>query len=506
MTRLDLEIMLLDDVVLPRESGSVGGAGTLDTIPGAALLGAAAGALYKADPGAALKILHHGGVRFGDGLPIGPDEQPGLPAPRSLMHAKGARPGHGSVHNKARRATGTESETATEALRRGRVADERYWEVDTATTMRTAIGPDGRAHEGLLYGYEALSAGQRFRASLRAEDPALLAAAWAALQAQDGVIRVGRSRSAEFGRAQLREIPPLDPPVLAAPAELGRVVVLCVTDLCLYDAETGQPTFEPAGAAFGLSGWRLDPNRSAIQTRRYSPYNAHRRRHDLERQVIAAGSVLVFEGKETVDLAAARVVCAVGVGEHTGAGLGEVLLEPRLLSLSRLDLKPWEPSIPGADWSLLDGDPLRAWLESRAADSARRDNLWNMAGAWAGERAWTRLNKAQWGLVRELAQRAVGRGDDGPRWLRDELAKNLLPGAAPKVGEARRGAGVRVLSSGWGARPPGGRTLGEVFLARIDDVIKGEAVGLKPADLPVFCELFATRALRARALDAGGSR
>lgn len=75
--------------------------------------------------------------------------------------------------------------------------------------LKTAIDPQqGRAEEGRLFGYDALLRGQTFQARLDADydvNPDLFRRVTDALS---GERLLGRSRSAEYGRARLEPVEP----------------------------------------------------------------------------------------------------------------------------------------------------------------------------------------------------------------------------------------------------------------------------------------------------------
>lgn len=485
MNSIGLEITLLTDVVLTARSATVGGPGSLDHIPGSVLLGAAAARLYPHQPpDVAFALFHSGAVRFGDGLPIAPGGTLGLPAPLSFHTVKGVEAGKRGQPvawiNRARRT----SDGPFVQVRDQRMAGSIFWAPERTVSMRTAIGEGGRAREGLLYGYEALQAGMVFRARVDADDAERLEQVRLALV---GDVRIGRSRSAEFGLVKIVDAPVDAHRSLEQPAEAGRVVVLCLSDLCLRDPGTGQPTLDPMPSAFGLpDGWRLDVPRSFVRHRRWSPFNTHRRRPDLERQAIVAGSVLVFAGDGAPGLEALRRRCAAGIGEYREQGLGQVLIEPKVLQETELWMtKGFKAEATDGEWAAITADPLLGWLTARDRARTARDACWHTAKDWAREFAWARIPRSQWGEVRSLSRQAQARHD--ATWLRAELGRRILAPPSRYDAPATEAARRTALRS-WGRKGRDGKTAAEAFLKRMDDT---------PArDLPILCELIATHAVR----------
>ena len=191
-------------------------------------------------------------------------------------------------------------------------------------SLKTAINPDtGRIATGQLFQYESLVGNARFAATVSWDD-GHDALANQALKALCGrTLALGRSRSAEYGGATIELVgdKAIDWPRLPGTDYAKHVSLWCLSDLCLIDA-TGQPCLSPTVADLGLPAGQLVSARSYIQTRTYSPFNAHRQAYDVERQVITRGSVLTFEFDQPQTMASLNDKLLVGVGLHREAGLG----------------------------------------------------------------------------------------------------------------------------------------------------------------------------------------
>lgn len=424
--RLDLE--LLDDAVFSERPASAGAHAGLDYIPGSALLGWAAGRLYSGlSPEDAWLLFHSGKVRFAPGVPLAPNGRPAYPAPLSLHFAKG---------DAWRDADGRADAAALLNLARAvRDPEKQYQQVrqvwltlDGLThhparelAMKTAIDPEtGRSADSQLYGYDALRAMQRFSAGIEADadvPDALLERLKAAF---DGVIHLGRSRSSQYGRVRCRVSG--DAGAIAPDAEPSREVTLWVlSDLAV--ARNGQPCLAPEPADLGLPAGRLLRHRSFVRSRAWSPYNGWRRAPDVERQVIAAGSVLTYELDEPVDVA----TLPSRFGLWRECGLGRVAVNPVLLSGEH---PLFEPAVEAAATESVarPDHPLIDWLSAMANASERlriaERNAERMAGIlldtlYPGVRRLGSVDElppgpTQWGRVREVAM-AEG---DGERLLR----------------------------------------------------------------------------------------
>mgnify|MGYP000876576044 FL=1 len=301
--KLTLKLTLLDDVVASERPATEGGHASLDYLPGAMVLGAAAARLYSAlDRREAHVLFHSGRVRFGDGLPS-TDGAPGWPMPLCWHARKGESSLDGDRLDAAkvlnlqfgRFADGAQPKQ----LRDGHIrADGHRLTVHRSFRMKTAIDPDtGRVAESQLFGYEAIRAGQCFIARIEA-DPDVSPPLWKRLVGVltgHGELSLGRSRSAEFGRVRVERLDgPVAPALAPASRAAGHEVTLwCLADLALLDPWR-QPTLEPSPARLGLDRGRVDWARSFLRFRRYAPWNAYRGAYDLERHVIRRGSVIAL--------------------------------------------------------------------------------------------------------------------------------------------------------------------------------------------------------------------
>lgn len=434
MTHRWLEVKLQSDAIFTASSATVGQPASLDYLPGATLLGAAAQRCYAQLGDAAFGVFHMGAVRFGDGRPLHPSYGVALPTPLSWHTLKYGR---GSFDL-------SQVERPSEQVQQLRGAwvlpgSEGWlrWSLGRKASMRTAITEGGRAREGLLYGFEAVPAGTTYLVELSGHDEASLDHVSQALC--QAPIRVGRSRSAEFGEAQvsIRAHAPEDN-APSTPANPDTLRVLCLGDLALMDASTGMPRLLPHPSDFGLvagdGGWVLDPSRTFLRFRSYSPYNGKRRRPDMERQVIVSGSVITFKRSgdaPPADLPALRAALASGVGEYRSSGLGSVLVEPRVLADRHPEVVPLQPG-PPAQHAEAPDDPLINWLRARQDEASAFDAAWDFADRKAREAAGWGIPRAQWGRIRALAAdaRYLGRS---VKSVQDDLKSQVSEGVAADI-------------------------------------------------------------------------
>ena len=446
--RIDLE----QDVVLSNSAASSGLHQTLDYIPGGVLLGVAASAyatIEARDPNLAWSVFHAGGVRFGNGLPLGQGEA-FVPLPASLRQSK--------AHEKG----GFRSVSGS------------YLRPELRYRRRTAINPaTGRALDMALFGYSSICAGQSFisridiAAGCAEVEEALLSALTAA------PVWIGRSRGAEYGRVRItRSDAAPSYPTHGAPTG-KQIRFLLLSDCACVGPEL------PAATMLGLPGSWAAASDTRVAWRRYAPFNFHRRAFDPERVVLEQGSVLVFEGPplNAAEQSLLLATLDAGLGRFCGEGLGVALANTALIELS-------PPAVVGAalqaqnspppsdeDDVVIPEDPLFQWLLERhaewllgslaRAEAARYERsfadlyreLWRegrLAGRSPNEAAPSR---AQWGSVREEGLHATSfealrhrllsteegvcsAGTGGASWRQEARLRGMPTSAASLLDEA----------------------------------------------------------------------
>lgn len=435
-----LVITLEQDVILGATGASTGNLDTLDYLPGSVFLGVAASRLYASlSDTEAWQLFHSGAIRFNDALPLASGEAT-WPMPLNWHHYKGeafkltdATASHDTLDatrlfDPVLGKDQVQQERQPKQLRKDYVsASGAYYKSGKHLRMKTALDADtGRAAEGQLFGYQSLNAGQSFYLVLEAsaEHEALLDRVAACLS---GGMRLGRSRSAQYGRAfcELQQSPAAVMPT-SAHSDDHALTLWLLSDLALVDG-AGQPTVQPLPERLGLpegSEWLSD--RSFLRTRRYSPYNAYRRSYDEERQVICRGSVLRYRLTETLSEAQC-VALQQGVGLHQSAGLGRIAVNPKMLSRAIPVFADASPTVltsttsrsESAAAAIPEATRLIKVLEQRtsgsgpaeAAETAQKlfktlSDAVQQARIWQGVAAHQPIqapNRSQWGRIKELA-------------------------------------------------------------------------------------------------------
>lgn len=328
-----LLITLKDDVIISASSATTGGHKTLDYIPGSLLLGVAASRMYKKieKPDHAWALFHSGKVSFGNAYIVSSSGEPSFPSPLSFHYYKGSEPAkerplqadtifrpNVDIRDPARQPKQLRGSYLT--------TSGKQIAVDKAATMKTAIdSTTGRASDAQLFGYEALCAGQQFLTIIESADDVEKSLFNKLISTLEGPARIGRSRSAQYGRIEIKRLDDQDYLPSSSPVEGATELTLwCLSDLALIDEETLQPTLQPTPHHFGLNSGELDTSRSYIRSRVYSPYNSYRNAFDQQRQVITMGSVIHFTQVDPLTKAQCKAL-QQPQGCFTENGLGNLL-------------------------------------------------------------------------------------------------------------------------------------------------------------------------------------
>lgn len=398
------EVELLSDVVVSSRGATAGSHRSLDYLPGSAFLGLAASGGF--DPG----LLWSGSVVLGDAYPLSSGGEIAFPVPFSYHLPKGTEEGDGAVPEDG--TSGLPGKEQRRQLREGYFTPPGTMvRVEKTFRIKTAIDRDrgGRAKDNQLFGYEAIKAGRRYAMCLHA-GPAVAPEAFdEVVKRLEGEKRLGRSRSAEYGRVRITRRDGAVP--LPAPEPRGnRVCFYLLSDLAL--STNGCPRLLPRAGDFGLEGGKFEAGFSFLRTRRYSPWNYFYNSRLTERQVISRGSVITFEADlapDTDRLKALAEGLLPGVGDYREDGLGRVLVNPAFLFAPPALLKDAVGPAASAD---VPGEPpagkLAAHLRRRREERSLQLEAVKKGRALADE--WYAIHrkanhppsKTQWSKVRAI--------------------------------------------------------------------------------------------------------
>lgn len=405
---------LISDAVISERAATTGGHRSLDYLPGAALLGAVADRLYTGDFPAAFTIFHTGKVRFSNAYPLSEQGEPGLPIPLCWHLAKGEETvGVSKINNLIHADDAQFDEWDRQGIQQKQLRSGYFSpsgeKIEPARTYRlkTAISREkqGMADDAQLFGYQSLSAGSNWYFTVSFDEDIPQTVMDEVIGAFSGMIRVGRSRSAEYGMLAVSRAEITVPQTVIAGSE--RLLLYCASDLALVDPVSASPLLIPTAEVFGLSAATFNAQKSYLRIRSYAPFNAKRRHFDLERQVLAKGSVLVFDktgGFSADELNVLQQRLGRGIGLYRQDGLGQIIVNPTFLEnfgfnafaapvyhITQDDKAPVTP-------------PVAKWLLEK--EQEKQDEIKTIAevDGWINELVSGPCPKnSQWGQLRTIA-------------------------------------------------------------------------------------------------------
>lgn len=341
MIKQYIKIRTLQPVIMTESSATRGGLESLDYITGSSLLGLAASKLYAGlSEEEAWQYFHNGELQFGSAYPV-VNGQCSLPTPASLHYEKDQ-----DWHNKYVINDTAHSVHSAEGFIRDETVQYKQCregfinglghvaQVRKIAVTKTALDERQTAADGQLFNYQAIDAGQEFMGCLTGE----AALVNKVVSAIEGIQRLGRSRSSEFGKVEISLISA--PSTLVSTLDSSTLTLYCHSDLEALDA-FGEPTYTPnLGDLLTNASGVLDVGKSFILTRTQSLFNRARGGFDGEQHLIKKGSVLVFNHAE------ANVASfEMGIGHNTHLGLGQVIANPAWLAKPSLTLPLFDAGI-----------------------------------------------------------------------------------------------------------------------------------------------------------------
>ncbi|MCI4412275.1 MAG: hypothetical protein JHC38_11440 [Thiotrichales bacterium] len=336
MKIIELTIELKEDTVISENAATEGGHKSLNFIPGSTLLGSAASKLYRQLTNVnAWQVFHSGKVRFTNGYPLSPSGQHSYPAPFCWHHSKDDA---STIYNGTSHFT--QANIQPKQVRSGFYTDDfESVKVSLGSRMKTAIDPKTRmAKDAQLFDYAFIEAGHQFSAIIQIDDDVDQKIVDDLIKHFNGTLLLGRSRSAEYGKASVSAILKTTPPQISN--NNNTLSIWLQSDLCLLDNH-GQPNLFPQCLSMlddQLPKASLDLSQSFIRKRSYNVWNAFKRGYDTERHVIVAGSVLTYQLEMPLAHDQNQLLMS-GIGLYRENGLGQVLVNRPHTLLDSFKLK-----------------------------------------------------------------------------------------------------------------------------------------------------------------------
>lgn len=337
MDRIAYQCTLLTDIVLTSNPATEGFHRSLNYIPGSKFLGITAKAYDMQQSARTLVLFHQGKVRFGDAHPMLGEERLNK-IPLAWLFDKGQsrkspRPIHLSYDK-------DKAKSANEQERSAYFTSKYEWyEVNEDFSMKSAYDTERyRAKDQQMYGYFALPRGSQWQFYIdydTKDDKAIVE------EQLLGNQRLGRSKSAEYGRVYIESLQAVEldsTNIVASEEQTTTIYLYAASNWCFYDV-FGQCTLQPHAQQLGLpEKSSIDWSKSQVRTRFYPTWNQHRKNRDADRLIIEKGSVIAAKLEQPLDTAN----LLAGIGAHRGEGFGQVLVNPNFLPTSTVN---WQQTL-----------------------------------------------------------------------------------------------------------------------------------------------------------------
>jgi CRISPR-associated protein Csx10 len=419
----------LDPVVLTEQATATLQHTSLDFISGHTLLGAMAAKHYaRLSTEMSWMLFHSGLVRFSPAYLVD-QHQVCLPTPLCWQQPKKSKQSDKACNNL--HPDFKSNNELWQAVAQPYVcASGGYSRPKMQRITRTALDDTkGIAKEAALYSYRAIEAGQTFLFWIETEDQAAQATLQEIL-AQPMTLRIGRSRSTEYGGVQLEPLSDTSfaQDWLQPSSDDAQLVLWCLADAECF-TQTGQPTYTPALADISEGHGQLNTHKSQIKTKRIRRFNQKRKGFDGEQLLISKGSVLVYDLVQPLSLDERQALQRQGLGVNQQQGLGWISVNPDWLSFHEVtkdSLKKLRLQLPCSKHALANSTalenptetPLIRWVQDQVtADQSKEQNIQNknkliaaVLGCYKNARAFKGIlnaqsfgvSKSQWGKVKEV--------------------------------------------------------------------------------------------------------
>jgi hypothetical protein len=293
--------------------------------------------------------------------------------------------------------------------RSGFFYDENFINVDANFSIKSAYDYENRkAKDSQMYGYYALPKGSLWVFTVLVDDDKYVKDI---VNSLEGKKRIGRSRSAEYGLAEISLRKELVNTV-EGNVKPGKVVLYAESNLCFYD-EFGQNTLQPSEEQLGFSkGAKIIWEDSQVRSRKYQTWNGKRYNRDADRMIIEKGSVFIIETQEDVKLKDFEL----GIGAHKNEGFGQVIINPTFLKqdIEMLDfkLKSVVNYTDDCAYSIQKGDKdelLKKIIELQIEEKKRIVSVDKLVNQFKDEYIsyFSGITPSQWGQVRNYAKHAA---------------------------------------------------------------------------------------------------
>ena len=412
MERILFECKLLSDVVLKSSTATEGFINNLDYISGAKFLGIAAKELYdENNPEKTLDIFHNGKTQFGDAH-VAIDGKRSIKAPAVWFFKKGEGIGEEKfLHHKlstAEKKNLSERGIQLKQARTGFFEGGKFTILESNFTIKSAYDSNLRkSKNSQMYGYYALPKGSAwlFNVDTKVEYAKEI------ISALEGKKRIGRSRSAEYGLAEI-SVSQQNIETKNKSISPGEICIYADSNLCFYD-EFGQNTLQPTVKQLGLSNnSEIIWSKSQVRSRKYQTWNSKRYNRDADRMIIEKGSVFVIKTNTKLNTSDFKN----GIGAHKNEGFGKVIFNPDFLmsdtNILDLELVKHEFGLDDTKYFIEKGskdDLIKDFLQARSDEKERVVKVDELVNDFKmeHENKYNGITASQWGQVRNYAKHAA---------------------------------------------------------------------------------------------------
>jgi len=289
MIRQNFKATFLSDVIISQNAATTGGHSSMDFIPGSFLLGVCASKQYRKHPDKAFDLFNNGKVKFGNAYPVSSQAHRTFPVPLSWHVPKLKEfydEGTGKLYQESIFNCCFLSGKTVKDWKDNAVQPEQkrngyfslsgsYAKLERNFRIKTAIDRNnrGRSEEEQLFGYESIAEGTEWYFSVNFSKEEYKTIILDSL-ADNKIINIGRSRSAEYGRTKLEHLPGNFEDVPRFNSS-EYVCIYCYSDIVLQNLKSGAPTLIPNGKHFGLEDQEPVWSKTFIRSRSYPSLSDH---------------------------------------------------------------------------------------------------------------------------------------------------------------------------------------------------------------------------------------
>ena len=418
MKRLQFRCRLLSEVIVSQRAATEGQQETLGFIPGNVFLGIVAAGYGQYTKAEQMTLFHSGKVRFGDAHPVFPGAKiRSFHVPTALFYPKksGMKENFFIHHFYNRDDDHTGIGGGPQQLKQCR---EGFFTVEgncmteivleKSYAIKSAYNREWRRSEdSKMYGYESLAKGSEFLFTIECDEDELADKIVVALE---GVKHIGRSRTAQYGLAEIMpcNFKEIESTTSTFTLDDHQCISVYADGRLIFLDKFAEPTFRPSASDFGLDG-EIVWEKSQVRTFQYAPWNAKRQTRDSDRAGFEKGTTFVIRLNNN------ELPCKLPsyVGNYQNEGFGKVVYGWDLLQNSgKNGLFPLSVQKIKSKENTMQAEftetPLLAFLARKQNQSSASAYIYEAVNSFANKngKLFSKSQFAsQWGAIRSIATR-----------------------------------------------------------------------------------------------------